>query len=84
MKVQGTIRSVLNQDEILETVEVNLQFVDVPEQPGNQDVVLFYNDDHYFIRMTPDMKNTTKYLVWPVKPDLLNTIIVVDMDQIVE
>jgi hypothetical protein len=82
MKAEATIRNVENQEEILETVEVNIQFIDVPEQPGMQDVMVFYENNHHFLRFTPDMKHTTKYCVWPIHDN--EHLLVVEMDQFVE
>lgn len=82
MKAQATIRPVGDQDTILEEVEVNVQFVDVPEQAGLQDVVVFYEDDHHFIRFTPDMKNVIKFCVWPIHNN--EHLLVLAMDQFVE
>lgn len=82
MKVKATIRPADNQDQINAEVEVNVQYIDVPEQPGVQDIVVFYDDKHHFMRWNPDMKNTTKYLIWPVNNN--QQLLVVELDEIVD
>jgi hypothetical protein len=82
MKAKATIRPVDDYETIIKDVQVNVQFVDVPEHPGNQDVVVFYEDKHYFMRWSEDMKNTTRYAAWPVNDN--EQLLVVELAEFVE